>query len=299
MGDPNSIRALVNQCVELERSRLRDRSLQELARYLDELVDYCNAQELTEAGQLTPEVFRAFSILRTSDRGSAVVRCVVWSLRKFGDFVALKEHLPKSPAAALKSPKTHPRAKLPVFLSVDQLRSLLETASNRDQRDFVVLSLLASTGMRPFEVASLQRDNLKLVQHYIDHEIKGGKLKRTSLSRSMTALLSKYLSSRTDDCFAAFVSSTGKPITKSWIQRMVRDAGAKADLPFRLTCNHLRHTFATHAADRHGKTVTKALMGHRYTKTTDIYAHLSPRRFKAVMALHPYPSTLDLGITND
>lgn len=227
----------------------------------------------------------------------AVVKGVVWSLRKLGDFIALWEGLPESPAAALRHPKIHPRAKLPEYLSTDQLRSLLETAArSRDKRDFVVLSLMASTGMRPFEVASLQRGHVKIHQHRIDHQSKGGRLKRTPLSRSMSTLLAEYLSSRSDDSMAAFVTSGGKPITKSWIQRMVRDAGAEAELPFRLTCNHLRHTFATHAADRHGKLVTKALMGHSFLSTTAIYTHLSPRRFRAVMALHPYSSVLGLGV---
>jgi site-specific recombinase XerD len=304
MSDPEnhdcSIKLLVSKCIEFEKKRsLQPSTLQTLNRYYDELLAYCDAQKLTDANQLTPEFFRTYSIKRTKGCGQAVVKGVIWSLRKLGDFIALREGLAESPAAALRHPKIQPRAKLPQYLSVAQLRSLLETAARtREQRELVILSLMATTGMRPFEIASLERGHIKLHQHRIDHRTKGGKLKRTPLSRSMVGILAEYLTRRTDDSMAAFVTARNKPVTKSWIRRMVHAAGAEAGIPFRLNCNHLRHTFATHAADRHGKLVTKALLGHSLLKTTGVYTHLSPRRFRAVMALHPYQSALGLGVTS-
>ena len=80
---------------------------------------------------------------------------------------------------------------------------------------------------------------------------------------------------------------------------MVKSAGKNAGLSLSLTCNHHRHTFGTHAADRNGKVVTKALMGHQRLATTEIYTHLSPHHFKALMNLHPYQSVCNKGAVNE
>ena len=116
--------------------------------------------------------------------------------------------------------------------------------------------------------------------------VKGGWTKETPLSETMTALLMKYLATRHDSCQALFMNKRGRSISVDWLQRMVKTTGEKAGLS--LTCNHLRHTFATFAAETSGKFITKALMGHQWLATTEVYTHLSPRYFKSLMMLHPY-----------
>ena len=74
-----------------------------------------------------------------------------------------------------------------------------------------------------------------------------------------------------------------------------KQAGREAALPMVLTCNHLRHTFAIHAADRHGKIITRALMGHQHLATTSVYTHLSPRHFQGLMNRHPYQLQIEKG----
>jgi site-specific recombinase XerD len=115
------------------------------------------------------------------------------------------------------------------------------------------------------------------------------------LSRPLIRILEPYLDSRDDDVPAACINDQGRPLTVSWIQRLVRDCGAQAgiaDLP----PNILRHTFATHAADRHGVVVTKALLSHSDLTRSEVYLHLSASRFRAVVRLHPYQSCHLLGV---
>ena len=284
-----SIPEAVTGCLAAERERqLMPRSLGELQRYLAELERYCRERDRTTVDRLTPSLLKDYVLWRCRDSPS-LVKAVVWSLRKLGGYLALRGAVASNPASALRQPKVSPRARLPEHLSESQLRQLLATAArNRPGRDLVILALLASTGLRPHEVVGLQRQDIHLGLFQIDAKVKGGWRKPTPLSASMTALLGNYLESRDDDCQAAFLSPRRRPVSVSWLQRMVRQAGAEAGLPLRVTPRVLRHTFATHAADRHGKAVTKALLGHRRLKTTDIYTHLSPRRFKAVMQRHPY-----------
>jgi len=293
-----AIEAVVSGCLEFEVVRgLAKRTLVELERYLDEFKEYCEGEGLKGVTQLTPEIFKEHVLQRTKDGGKSLVKAVVWSLRKLGGYIAVKQLLPENPAAGLRHPRISKRSKLPTYLKADQLRRLLEVAATKGPRkELVLLSLMSGTGLRPNEVANLQRGDINITQQRIDHRTKGGWCKGTPLSLSLTRLLEDYLASRKDDCPAAFLNSRHKPATISWIQKMVRAAGENAELPFRLTCNILRHTFATHTADRHGKLLTKQLLGHSHLRTTEVYTHLSERRYRAVMNLHPYQFAIGTGV---
>jgi site-specific recombinase XerD len=141
----------------------------------------------------------------------------------------------------------------------------------------------------------LERSDLFLKQHRIVLRVKGGWKKHTPLSSWLAAILESYLGGREDSFAAVFFNSRQRPITVSWVQRLVKQAGREAALPMALTCNHLRHTFATHAADRHGKIITRALMGHQHLATTSVYTHLSPRHFQGLMNRHPYQLQIEKG----
>lgn len=222
------------------------------------------------------------------DSGPNLKKAVVWSLRKFGKFLSLIQLVADDPAKNLRHPKFNPRSELPDYLSETELRTLLEyAANNRNERDFAIISLLATTGLRPKEVTSIKLNDTYLNKNYMNVRVKGGWIKKTAISISMVYVLSCYLATRQDDFNALFVNKKGNPISVAWLQHFVKNIGKDASLSTSLTSNCLRHTFATHAADKLGKIKTKALMGHQHLCTTEVYTHLSPRHFKGVTKCHP------------
>ena len=288
--DKPTIHTLAQRCLEAEERRsLSVKSLKELRRYLNEFTTHCQEQELTSVDGLTPVFLRTYVEQRCIDKSSVLKKAVVWTLRKFGNYLALIQVVNKNPARDLRHPKLHPRAQLPRYLSQKELRSLLEySGSYLNQRDFIIITLLASTGLRPDGIARLQRDDVYLEQLHLDVRMKGGWCKKVPVCKSMAALLSDYLPTRQDSGSSLFVNNQLRPVTVSWIQRLVKNTGKSAELSLSLTCNHLRHTYATYAADRHGKVITKALMGHRRLTTTEIYTHLSPSYFRPLAQGHPF-----------
>lgn len=290
MAKGSEISIFIDACLKTEADRnLSSTSLKELRRYLKELVEHCKSRGFSSISHLTPEFLKEF-VESYWERGNCcLVKAMVWALRKFGGYLALVQALPNNPAQYLHHPKISKRAKLPEYLTERQLRQLLKTAARRHPfRDFVILSLFATTGLRPSELVSLTRDRVYLKEQRILIWVKGGWLKNTPLSAWMCAILQSYLVSREDGLPALFINDKARPVTLSFIQHMIKQAGKDAGIPFPLTPRHLRHTFATHAADRHGRVITGALLGHARPETTQVYMHLSPRRFQSIMNKHPY-----------
>jgi site-specific recombinase XerD len=176
--------------------------------------------------------------------------------------------------------------------------TLLHSAAKKlNNRDFAIVGLICSTGMRPFSVAALKRDHFFASDGYIFEMTKGAGYRKAALNASLTSIISQYLSDRSDDHSALFLNNRNQPVSKSWVQRLVKTAGKDAGLAVDLNCNMLRHTFAVHASDRHGKTITKALMGHHKLTTTAVYTHLSAKRFRGLMNLHAYHKTVLRSLT--
>lgn len=67
-------------------------------------------------------------------------------------------------------------------------------------------------------------------------------------------------------------------IHESVIQRAVRAGATAADIPKRVTCHSLRHSFATHLLqDGYDIRTVQELLGHRDVATTMIYTHVLNR----------------------
>ncbi len=284
---------LVNDCIELEAERgIAETTIKELNRYLHEFANYCQQKSIS-VEQISSEFLLHYVQSRSTGLGPDLIKAVVWSLRKFGAFLVLRSILSENPARPLRHPKRSPRSQLPRYLSEIQLETLLHSAAQKlNKRDFAIVGLICSTGMRPFSVAALKREHFFESGGYVYELTKGAGYRKTALNASLTSIIAEYVAERNDDHLALFVNNRNRPVSKSWVQRLIKKAGQDAGLEVDLNCNMLRHSFAVHASDRHGKTITKALMGHHKLKTTAVYTHLSARRFRGLMNLHAYQKTV-------
>ena len=285
------------QCLDAERSRgLSKRSLDEVEHWIDRFGIFAQTLELATPRDVTTGVVRDFLISVNPKNSASLGKTIVWCMRKFCSFLALRQVIPESPAQAIPHPKARPREKLPEYLKPPELSALLETAfTKRSLQDLTIISLLVTAGPRPKEIVTLRRKDIFFDEQFIFLKVKGGWFKRTPISESMAATLREYLDTIPPDRPLLFPNQWGKPIDTRWIERMVRDAAAQAGIKRRITPRILRHTFATYAADRHGITVTRALLGHSnhsHSNTTEVYMHLIPSKFRVLMNCHPYQATV-------
>lgn len=281
------------QCIEAERSRgLGTRSLEEVGRWIGRFGVFARTHKIATPRDVTTAVVRDFLIAANPKDSASSGKTIVWCIRKFCSFLTLRQVIPVSPARPIPHPKARPREKLPEYLKPHELSALLETAmTKRSLQDLTILSLLVTSGPRPKEIVTLQRKDIFIGERFVFLKVKGGWYKRTPISESMAATFREYLDTIPPNRPLLFPNQWGKPIDTRWIERMVRAAAVQAGIKRRITPRILRHTFATYAADRHGITVTRALLGHSnhsHSNTTEVYMHLIPSKFRVLMNCHPY-----------
>ncbi len=291
----DKIASLLEKCIDSERVRgLSARSLSELRRCFALFHEYVRSQDITEVADFTPQAIKDFLLRVNPTDSPAQGKTYVWSIRKFFEFLSLRQIVTDNPARHIPHPKARPREKLPVYLKPAEIRALLETAATvRDLQDFTILSLLVTTGPRPHEIGKLRVQDLFLNERYMFLNVKGGWYKRTPISDSMAETLRDYMDAYAPAGPALFLNTWKRPIDRRWVERLVRDAARQAGIRRTVTPNTLRHTFATWCADRHGAMITRALLGHcGRSHSTDVYMHLIPGKFRVLMNLHPYQTTI-------
>jgi len=273
---------------EVDRG-VASRSRREQSRYLTRFCGWAASRSVAAPKQITSSHLTDF----LSDSGftekKSSCKGMIWALHGFFSYLSLQGLVEQNPTKILHYPSLPERRSVPIYLQEDQLRALLKgNAAQAEFSEFLVLSLLATLGMRPGDICKLQPCNIHLSEAVVVFRSKGGYVQRLPVPESLVTLLSAHMSTLPDTAETLFANRLGRPITTNWIQRLTAKAGERIGLPFKLTPRIIRHTFATHAADRSGTVVTKRLLGHRYLRTTNVYTHLSPRRFRSLMNCHPY-----------
>ena len=185
------------------------------------------------------------------------------------------------------------REKLPVFLSVKEVRRLLaapKTDTVLELRDRAILTLLYATGIRAGECAGLIEAGVDLDERTIRVLGKGNRERVIPLNKRAFQALRAYRKARGPQSPRKifFRTKSGGPINRKIVYERVKKYALKAGITKRVTPHTLRHTCATHLVQRDVKLVDiRDLLGHRQITSTQIYVHTTAYDMRAVAANHP------------
>lgn len=191
------------------------------------------------------------------------------------------------------------------FLERDDVRMLFErlpTKGRRALRDRALLLFLYNTGARVQEVADLRIEHLDLGPHPRARLHGKGDKWRTCPLWQETARILRLLLEPADERRAAqapvFTSSSGRPLTRFGIYKLVRRHATRIDEPEghqrqrRISPHIFRHTTAVHLLEAGVEVnVIRGWLGHADLSTTNRYAEINTQAKEAALRRCEPPDT--------
>ena len=181
------------------------------------------------------------------------------------------------------------------FLSREEVNRLLETARKRAEvakargnkvalRDYFIVDLALSTGLRVAEIADLKCKDIFLRDRFRALLVRNGKGGKKRLVRFNGAFKHHYeeytlwkqaVGEPTGLGDPLLLSSnTGGHMTTRAIEKAFKRAAARAGLPSRYSIHCLRHTYACelYRASGYNLRLVQKQLGHAHIGTTQVYA---------------------------
>jgi integrase/recombinase XerC len=225
--------------------------------------------------------------LNIKNKSSSVARKLS-TLRTFFNFLEQEGIVEQNPMGAISMPKQEQH--IPVFLSVDEVFSLLESPSTHEAsgvRDRAMLELLYSTGMRVSELVSCNMTDLDFDIEMVRVKGKGNRERMIPIGGPAVKALNDYFiqrdiqlkkclqQGRKFDGDAVFLNNRGSRLTTRSVERLIAEYGRKAGIDKPVTPHVLRHSFATHLLEMGADLRSvQELLGHASLSTTQKYTHL-------------------------
>jgi site-specific recombinase XerD len=197
-------------------------------------------------------------------------------------------HTLDRPELARKLVRTgHPR-KIPVVLTMDEVKRLLDATTCLKHQ--AALSVAYGAGLRVSEVAALKVSDIDSKRMLLRVERgKGGRYRNAMLPNGLLLLLRDWWSAGRQQGVLFHEGwlfpgqGAMKPISTRQLYRIVVDAAEAADIAKRVGPHTLRHSFATHLLeDGVDIRIIQALLGHAKLNTTAFYTQVATRTMRRV-----------------
>lgn len=170
---------------------------------------------------------------------------------------------------------------LPKVLSKEEVSSILNSARNIKHK--LLLWMIYSCGLRRSEVTNIRLNDLDRDRSILHiRQGKGGIDRIVPVSVMVWEKIDEYLSGYRPVEFLFEGQAGGRYSTES-VYRVFKDAMQRAGIKKDIGVHSLRHSYATHLHEK-GLDIRyiQELLGHKSTRTTEIYTHVSRRNLMQV-----------------
>ncbi|MBU8871354.1 MAG: tyrosine-type recombinase/integrase [Gemmatimonadales bacterium] len=229
-------------------------------------------------GADTSALESALDSLTESGVAAASRNRTVAALRKFYGFLVAHGARADNPAASLGYAAT--QTTLPVSLDGNDIERLLGAAATGTKfyrkRDIAIISLLAGSGLRRNELATLEVSDIDLdAGAILVRQGKGRKQRRVPVWGEKLDAIRDHIEALPEGS-PLWPSRKGGAMSVSAIWKLVKRLAKKAGLSEKISPHTLRHAYATaaHAAGMDTISLKNAL-GHSNIGTTEGYVHVS------------------------
>ena len=214
------------------------------------------------------------------------------TLKSFYKFLLKTDTIQASPMVQLKSMKV--RRQVPVPFSQNEMRNLLDKNlfSNdfEGRRDYAIIALLYSTGIRQGELIAIKLSAIDF--HKKELKVLGKRNKERLIPlldhtieavQSYIEIKNKYFAGSPDIDDYLWLTKKGKKIYEVLVYRVINSYLSKVSVKHKKSPHMLRHTFATHLLNNGADLNSiKELLGHSSLAATQIYTHSSIQELKNI-----------------
>ena len=199
-------------------------------------------------------------------------------------------HALDRPDLARKLVRTAHARKIPVVLTLDEMKRLLEATTCLKHQ--AALSVAYGAGLRVAEVSALKVSDIDSKRMLLRIERgKGGRYRNAMLPKGLLPLLRDWWRAGRQqgvlhvDGWLFPGQNAMIPISTRQLYRIVVEAAEAADITKRVGPHTLRHSFATHLLeDGVDIRVIQALLGHAKLNTTAFYTQVATKTMRAVIS---------------
>lgn len=172
--------------------------------------------------------------------------------------------------------------KLPNVLSKNEVAAILKAPVNI--KHSTMLSLIYACGLRRSELLNLRPADVDSKRGLlIIRQSKGKKDRIVPISEKTLNMLREYYKKYRPKNWLFEGQQSGEQYSETSLQEVLKQAVARANIRKPVTLHWLRHSYATHLLES-GTDLRyiQELLGHRSSKTTEIYTHVSTKSLKNI-----------------
>lgn len=268
-----------------EERGLREASIQQYRHFLRGFEVYLHRIGCHMLGGLSPPVLSAFVTERAGTFGRSTMIGLCCTLRVFLRYLRRENVIGRDLARSVEPPQVYRLAELPRSISWDEVRRMLEGVDRRTpvgRRDYAILLLLITYGLRAREIASLTLDDVDWKHERLHvRERKADHAAVYPLSPLVGEAIVAYLKGgrpQTEHrCLFFRHLAPHVPLTHAAVSGRASRYLHKAGISVRRAGSHtLRHTCVQRLVDSGFPLKTIGdYVGHRSASSTEIYAKVA------------------------
>jgi integrase/recombinase XerD len=277
----------------VEERGLRPASVLGYRHHLDRFETYLRRIGVASIGELSPTILSAFVIERAgAGLAKSTVRDGVGVLRVFLRYAHREGILPSDLSATVEWPQVYRLSSIPRSISWDDVNRVLAGVDRRTEagrRDYAILLLLVTYGLRGREVAGLTLDDIDWKRDRLAiPERKAGHSTAFPLSAVVGEALVNYLQhgrpATTDRHVFFRAAAPRRPIGAAAVSSLARHYLLKAGVDVPRPGSHtLRHSAVQRLVDANVNLKTIGdFVGHRSARSTEVYAKVAVEALREV-----------------
>jgi len=211
------------------------------------------------------------------------------AVRSLYRFALSRGYVSRDPAHAVSGPKC--QKVLPQYLREKEMNTLLDEQMWEDRyidvRARTIILLFYSTGIRLSELMGLDDADVDFLNRQLKVTGKRNKQRIVPFGNELGEVLEEYIRQRDGQALqlepALFLNDKGRRITKSQVEKIVKQGLTMVTTLKKRSPHVLRHSFATAMLNNGaGLESLRQLLVHESVATTEIYTHTTFEQLKRV-----------------